>query len=222
MNARTAARELTLMLFAQLKKNTDALTDKLINETLLKTVRTLVSTAENDLKLAVGALVETRNFIDNYELEHPNNVQRPIDSENVPVPIPLTSDMSGRLNELLEVAEKSFDALEAAELAILEEKASVKKYILEIMEKYNENKPFIDSEINEYAQGWNIERFLTVDKNILRIAVTELLYISSIPSKVSADEAVELAKKYGSDESAPFINGILGRIIKENKLEKKK
>ena len=54
-----------------------------------------------------------------------------------------------------------------------------------------------------------------VDKNILRIAVMELKYIDSVPTKVAVNEAVEMAKKYGSENSYKFVNGVLGSVIQE-------
>ncbi|OGP15340.1 MAG: transcription antitermination factor NusB [Deltaproteobacteria bacterium GWA2_54_12] len=72
----------------------------------------------------------------------------------------------------------------------------------------------LDPEIEKYSENWTISRMSVVDRNILRIAVYELLYSSDVPYKVIIDEAVELAKKFGTDESGPFINGIIDRIRK--------
>lgn len=72
----------------------------------------------------------------------------------------------------------------------------------------------LDPEIEKYSENWTIKRMSVVDRNILRIAVYELHYGSDVPYKVVIDEAVELAKKFGTDESGPFINGIIDRIRK--------
>jgi N utilization substance protein B len=72
----------------------------------------------------------------------------------------------------------------------------------------------IDGLIEKYSENWALERMLLVDRNILRIAAYELLYCPDIPYKVAIDEAVELAKKYGSEDSGAFINGILDRVAK--------
>lgn len=72
----------------------------------------------------------------------------------------------------------------------------------------------LDPEIEKYSENWTISRMSVVDRNILRIAVYELHYGSDVPYKVVIDEAVELAKKFGTDESGPFINGIIDRIRK--------
>lgn len=70
----------------------------------------------------------------------------------------------------------------------------------------------IDSIIERFSSNWKINRMSCVDRNIMRIAVYELLWCSDIPAKVSINEAIDIGKKYGTEESGPFINGILDSI----------
>lgn len=72
----------------------------------------------------------------------------------------------------------------------------------------------LDSVIEKHSENWTIGRMSVVDRNILRIAAYELLHGRDVPYKVVIDEAVELAKKFGTDESGPFINGIIDKIRK--------
>lgn len=72
----------------------------------------------------------------------------------------------------------------------------------------------IDEKISQYAANWQLKRMAVIDRNILRIGVYELLYADDIPPKVTINEAVELAKKYGDLESGKFVNGILDKIHK--------
>ena len=76
-----------------------------------------------------------------------------------------------------------------------------------------ENKGAIDDTINRYAEGWDISRIAKVDLAILRLSIYEILFADDIPNKVSANEAVELAKLFSSDKSPAFINGVLGKVI---------
>ncbi len=71
-----------------------------------------------------------------------------------------------------------------------------------------------DTHITSLAKNWTFERIATVDKNILRLSMTELAHFPDIPVKVSINEAVELAKRYGGKESPKFINGILDTFAK--------
>ena len=77
----------------------------------------------------------------------------------------------------------------------------------------------IDRLIVKYALNWELKRMAVIDRNIIRLAAHELLYLEDIPPKVSINEAIELAKKYGDVDSGRFVNGILDKI---NKSETKK
>jgi N utilization substance protein B len=73
----------------------------------------------------------------------------------------------------------------------------------------------IDSMIEKVAENWILKRMAAVDRNIMRFAAYEILYRKDIPSAVTINEAIEIAKKFSSSEAAPFINGILDRLAKE-------
>jgi N utilization substance protein B len=73
----------------------------------------------------------------------------------------------------------------------------------------------VDALIGQYAEHWDLDRMAVVDRNILRLAVWELLAGEDIPGKVAINEAIEIAKKFGTRESSRFINGILDRVFKE-------
>ena len=75
----------------------------------------------------------------------------------------------------------------------------------------------LDKIIKQHAKNWRIERMAVIDKNILRLGIYELQSGSDVPAKVVINEAIELAKKYSTEESAPFINGILDAIHKQGK-----
>lgn len=86
-----------------------------------------------------------------------------------------------------------------------------KRIILGVMERRQE----IDRLIEERSENWRLDRMTIIDRNILRIAIFELLYCGDIPPKVTLNEAIDLGKRYGSEESGSFINGILDRIQNE-------
>ncbi|MFA5164370.1 MAG: transcription antitermination factor NusB [Candidatus Omnitrophota bacterium] len=73
----------------------------------------------------------------------------------------------------------------------------------------------IDETITSYASNWKLNRMAVIDRNVLRLATYELLFCDDIPQKVSINEAVDLAKKFGDTESGKFVNGILDKISKE-------
>ena len=82
-----------------------------------------------------------------------------------------------------------------------------------------ENRKVLDKLISQSSKNWRLERMSYVDRNILRVGTFEMLFMNDIPPKVSIDEAVELGKKYGTEESGAFINGILDNIYNQLKRE---
>jgi transcription antitermination factor NusB len=82
-----------------------------------------------------------------------------------------------------------------------------------------EHRDDLDRLMRRSSKNWRVERMSRVDRNILRLAIYEVLYRQDVPPKVSIDEAVELGKKYGTEESGAFINGILDHIYNELKAE---
>lgn len=87
-----------------------------------------------------------------------------------------------------------------------------KIYILDELQGISAHLEKIDQLISHYSKGWKIERMSKVDLTILRVAVFEMYYRDDIPKSVAINEAIELAKKFSSDEAPAFINGILGKI----------
>ena len=219
MQARRAARELAFILFSQFDKKITNYTKEDLNNIILKSVRILTSNASDELRIALGALIDMRNKIDDYEAEHETNLNRPIGVANIPVPLPMTSDITGRISQMISTAEKAMLALEIAEFTTLDSQSEVKDFAIQIAEYFQKNHKEVDEIIQKHAKNWDIGRLVKMDKDILRIAIVELLYIKDTPMKVVVDEALELAKKYSTDDSAAFINGILAKVIVENGLK---
>jgi len=80
--------------------------------------------------------------------------------------------------------------------------------------RMSERVPELDQRINAVAEGWKTGRMGKVDLTILRLALYEILYDEGVPVKVAINEAVEIAKKYGGEDSASFVNAILGKLVK--------
>ena len=90
-----------------------------------------------------------------------------------------------------------------------------KAYIKEVFEKVYQNLESIDEAILENLKNWSISRIAKIDLAILRLAICEINYMDDIPVKVSANEAVELAKTYGNPDSKSFVNGVIAKIIEK-------
>lgn len=90
-----------------------------------------------------------------------------------------------------------------------------KHYIDQLIDIILEHKDEIDQTLEESSVNWKINRMSKVDFAISRLAVAELLYMEDIPTSVSINEAIILAKKFGTDDSSKFINGILGKVAQK-------
>ena len=85
-------------------------------------------------------------------------------------------------------------------------------YIEDVVKGVISKKEEIDNVINEFSKDWDVDRLSSVSLAVLRLGVYEIMYIDDIPSAVSVNEAVALAKEFEGEEAAPFINGIMGKI----------
>jgi len=88
----------------------------------------------------------------------------------------------------------------------------VRTFAIELIKGVHSHLAQIDILVRRFSEHWRLERMSTVDRSVLRLAVFEFLYRPDIPTKVSINEAVELGKKFGSEDSGSFINGVLDRI----------
>lgn len=89
------------------------------------------------------------------------------------------------------------------------------EYFHSVIDAVVNNKDAIDGLISQMATNWKLQRISKLDLSVLRLSVAEIKFMEDIPLSASINEAVELAKKYGSEDSGKFVNGILGKIAKE-------
>jgi len=87
-------------------------------------------------------------------------------------------------------------------------------YAKKLLHGVQDQREEINQLISRYAENWRLERMSVIDRNILRLAVFELYYQDDVPTSVAINEAVEIAKRYSTDDSGPFINGILDAMAR--------
>ena len=99
--------------------------------------------------------------------------------------------------------------------------AKERDYVVQRADKIIELLPQIDAKLDEISKGWKLDRLGKVELAILRLAIFEINFDEDIPTNVALNEAVELAKTFGGDTSPSFINGVLGKLIEDEKEDEK-
>ncbi|BAZ37820.1 transcription termination factor [Calothrix sp. NIES-4101] len=199
---RQIARELALLSLSQLPTNPKKLTEEQLPKLVLAAVRTLRSEVQDTLDNAAG------------ELQRSND--RLLTSET------RASDLGTARNMLKEAVtytqaaiNKLGAAIEFPELIQLaNQDKEVARYAIEIVRTVNENQTLIDAEISQALIDWQVNRLAQIDRDILRIAVTEMRFMG-LDARMAINEAVELAKRYSETDGHRFINGVLRRVTEQ-------
>ena len=118
-----------------------------------------------------------------------------------------------------EFSEKQWDEILEEQTTRRSSTEETKVYARELLGKVREQLNDLDEKIRSAVENWEFERISLIDKNILRFALAEILYVPQVPSKVIINEAIEIANKYSSGDAGRFINGILDHFAREYRQE---
>jgi transcription antitermination protein NusB len=220
MKARSAARELALLALFQLEKQGQIqpgqkFPRKDLEDLILDAVRALVDQADEQIHTAAQDLAAVSRYLLETELDHPTNLESPLDEPSRPVPIPTTREMIEQIETLLQGAENLAEALRIPELATHAHAQQVRDYAIRLIELITEHQVEVDAWIESCSEDWKVTRLVKIDRDILRMAAVELKFLEGVDTSVSIDEAVELAKKFSTEESFRFINGVLGKMAEQ-------
>lgn len=198
MQARRIARELALLSISQLPATPENLETQSLQNVVVAAVRTLTTEAEEALETASAELKQSSNRL-------LNSQTRTTDVESA----------RGMVNEAIELTQTAINrlglAIEIPEMVQLANQSDVRAYALEIVRSLKKNAADIDQLLVRALVDWQLGRLAVIDRDILRIAVTEMLYLG-VPDRVAVNEAVELAKRYSGEDGYRFINGVLRRV----------
>jgi N utilization substance protein B len=218
MNNRSAAREIVILAIPQLPKDKDKLSKLDFDHITLCLSRSLSDYAKKNISSVSADLQKIEKFLLNVEIEHPDNEK--FTTQIKPVLIPDTALLRKQVESLKSAASELYNAVELPELVTHTKQKQTIDYALELLTKYVENRDNVNEVIEKAAQQrdkekkWKVSRMVRLDRDILRIATTELLYLMDTPTEVICDEAVKIAEKYGADESKRFVNGVLRDVVK--------
>jgi N utilization substance protein B len=198
LQPRRIARELALLSLSQLPSSREKLETQQLQTILLIAVRILTSEVQDTLETAAG------------ELERSSD--RLLSSETRAIDLKSAKAM---VNDAIELTQSAINrlgiALDLPEMVQMSNQSEVRQYTLELVGKVQTNRTEVDQILNQSMVDWQMHRLAKIDQDILRIAVSEILYLG-IPDRIAIDEAVELAKRYSGEEGHRFINGVLRRV----------
>jgi N utilization substance protein B len=97
----------------------------------------------------------------------------------------------------------------------LAEAGQVNEYTVTLVHGVVDHRARLDEVISSYAQGWTLDRMPAVDRNVLRLATFEVLYVDDVPDAVAVSEALNLVRDLSTEESPTFVNGVLGNIVRD-------
>ena len=197
--ARETARELALLGISQLPANPELLEAKKLQDVLLAAIRALTTEVQESLEAAASEVQRSSDKLLASEI-------RAADIQS----------SRAMVREAVELAQTAINrlgsAMEFPELIQLANQQDVRTYALQILTKVSANRVQIDELLSEALVDWQIERLARIDRDIMRIAIAEILYLD-LAEQVSVSEAVQLAKRYSGDEGHPFTNGVLRRVV---------
>ncbi|WP_413165994.1 transcription antitermination factor NusB [Capilliphycus salinus ALCB114379] len=203
MQARRSARELALLGISQLPSSPEKLATQQIQDLVLAVVRTLANEGQESLETAMAELQRGSDRLMGSQFR--------------------ASDLQtarAMIQEAIELTQTAINRLGTAaefpELIQLARSEEVASYAIEILTEVNAHRTEIDDILNRAMVDWQLGRLPRIDRDILRIAVTELLYLGT-QEQVALNEAVELAKRYSDEDSYRFINGVLRRVVEKMK-----
>ncbi len=207
MQARRIARELALLSISQLPAKQERLTTQKLQDIVVAAIRTLSTDARDTLETAVA------------ELQRGNS--RLLSSETRASDVDSARDMVREAIDLTETAiNRVGRTFEIPEFLQLANQPDVRSYALEIITRFHGEREAVDAALTNALVGWQLDRLARVDRDILRIAVTEIMYLG-LRVEFAINEAVELAKRYSDEEGYKFINGVLRRVTEQLKAKAK-
>ena len=119
------------------------------------------------------------------------------------------------LDILFECEVRGLAVGETLDERVLAAEPPVNEYTVRLVRGIAEHRGRLDELVATYSQGWSLERMPTVDRNVLRIGVFEILYVDDVPDAVAISEAMNLARDLSTDESPSFVNGVLGSVLRD-------
>jgi N utilization substance protein B len=235
MSARQIARELAVIVLPQISKDKAKLEQAELDWLIAKSVNVLCDYAKHNLADADELLKKAGTQIIDIEIEHPSNDKNI--EELVPVNLN-TAQLKEQITSLQRAISLVAEALDIPAIALQagsaelefkckhcqqsndvsyrqESKSDVKDFLQRLINTYRDHHTEVDQFIKHAKAKWKLDRMVSIDRDILRLACTEAFFMPDIPISVSINEAVDLCHRFADEKAAKFINGILADLTQE-------
>ncbi len=232
MSARRIARELAVIVLPQLPKDKGKLEKLEFDYLIARSVQMLADHAKQCLADANSILIRSRESMTEIEVDHPDNKY---EIENMKA-VPLTTEqMRAQLVHLETAMQLISEALDIPEMTLASNLVTTqvecphchrtsqsmlrrphaeetRHFLIRLVEEYCDHRQEIDEFLTKLKTKWRFERMVSIDRDILRLALAEAFYMKDIPINVAISEAVELGHRFADERAAKFINGILSEV----------
>lgn len=232
MSSRRLARELAIITLPQLPKDAGKLSKLELDFLVSKAIQMLCDYAKQNLADANALLLKADQELGEIEIEHGDNAKNVEGLHSVPL-------TTGQVRHQLDLIERSLhlvsEALDIPEIAthsahIIKDvnckkcnvtmevpiqkttQSDVQQFFQELISAYMSNREQIDEFLKQIKVKWRLDRMISIDRDILRLACAELFFMPDVPIKVAINEAVELTHRFADARAAKFINGVLADL----------
>jgi transcription antitermination protein NusB len=202
MQVRRIARELALLSLSQLPSKPDRLNSQTLQDIVTAAVRTLALEVRDALETASGELQRSDGLLLDSETRASNPEAA---AKMLRDAITNTETAINRLGLTLEIPE----------FIQMTNQSEVRSYAIEIVSRYQQEKQEVDARLDKALVDWQLSRLAGIDRDILRIAAVEYIYLG-VPDRVVVNEAVELSKRYSGEDGHRFINGVMRRFLEQS------
>ena len=206
MSARRIARELAVILLPQLPKDKKKLEKLELDQLVSKAVQMLTDYAKQCLADANAFMVKAQQQLVEQEIEAPENQHEVEDLQSVTL-------TSGQLRQHLDLMDRALHLTsEALDIPQVRVESKDTRFLYTLVAAYIDHKDEIDQFINKVKEKWRVERMVSIDRDILRLACAEAFFLPDVPINVAISEAVELSHRFADERAARLINGVLADL----------
>lgn len=235
MSARRIARELAVITLPQLPKDKAKLEKMDFDVLMAKSIHMLVDHARHCLEEANSYAIRAHGELTDIELDHPDNAHKTTDVRSVTLNTGQIKDQLANLETAIRLISEALDIPEMTMAAdhsslsvecrqcgkksshLLRRSSSgeIRDFLFALVSSFIDHRSEVDSLISEIKTKWRMERMVSVDRDILRLACVELFFMPDVPVNVCVSEAVELSRRFADEQAVKFINGVLSDLAQK-------